>query len=144
MWKIAYNAALNLIFPFFLIFALTKRKIRKNLAERLFSSVKYAGIKDAVWVHAASVGEAAIAEALINYMKIHTGLDKFLATTNTYYTRDLLRRKFGGSINVFSLPFDLTYSIRHFMDASTFRALIIVETELWPNLIWEAKNAEYR
>jgi 3-deoxy-D-manno-octulosonic-acid transferase len=140
MWKIAYNIALNIILPFFIIFALTKKKIRKNLAERLFGSTKDADIKDAVWVHAASVGEAAIAEALINYMKIHTDFSNFLVTTNTYYTRDLLIKRFGDSIKVFSLPFDLTYSIRRFINGSTFRALIIVETELWPNLIWEVKK----
>jgi 3-deoxy-D-manno-octulosonic-acid transferase len=140
MWKIAYNIALNLILPFFTIFALTRKKMRKNLAERLIPKPGQARAKHAVWVHAASVGEAAIAEALINFMKAKTGVDDFLVTTNTYYTRDLLRKRLDSKIGVFSLPFDLTYSIRRFMRGSTFRALIIVETELWPNLIWEAKK----
>lgn len=140
MWKIAYNIALYIALPFFIVFSLTKRKIRKNLAERLFSSTKYADIKGAVWVHAASIGEAAIAETLVSYMKLHGNFNNFLLTTNTYYTRDLLKNKFGNSIKVFSLPFDLKYSVRRFIDGSAFKALIIVETELWPNLIWEVKK----
>jgi 3-deoxy-D-manno-octulosonic-acid transferase len=140
MWKITYNIVINIVLPFFILFSLMKVKIRKNLAERLFFSTKHAAIKNAVWIHAASIGEAAIAETLINYMKSHSNFNQFIITTNTYYTRDLLRKKFGNNINIFSLPFDLTYSIRHFINGSTFKALIIVETELWPNLIWEVKK----
>ncbi len=139
MWKIAYNVALSLILPFFAVFALTNRKIRKNFGERFFPETGGSRAKEnAIWVHAASVGEAAIAEALINFMKTNTGIDSFIVTTHTYYTRDLLTKKFNDM--VFSLPFDTKYSVQRFMRGSTFRALIIVETELWPNLIWEAKR----
>jgi 3-deoxy-D-manno-octulosonic-acid transferase len=140
MWKLAYNLALAIVLPFFMVFALFKRKIRKNLAERLFSSPGRARPKDVIWVHAASIGEAAIAEALINFMKTKTGLKDYVVTTNTYYTRDLLRKRLDNSIAVFSLPFDLTFSLRRFMSGFAFSALLIIETELWPNLIWEAKK----
>ncbi len=140
MWKITYNIVINIILPFFILFSFMKAKIRKNLSERLFFSTKHNNIKDAIWIHAASIGEAAIAETLVNYMISHDDLKHFIITTNTYYTRDLLRKKFNNSINVFSLPFDLTYSIKHFINGSTFKALIIVETEIWPNLIWEVKK----
>ena len=141
MWKLAYNVVLSLILPFFAAFALTKRKIRKNFAERLFPCTgEVRTSKDAVWVHAASVGEAAIAEALINFMKTETQIGSFLVTTNTYYTRDLLRKRLDAKVSVSSLPFDLIYSVRRFVRGFGSRALIIVETELWPNLIWEAKK----
>ena len=140
MWKVTYNIVINIVLPFFIIFALMKVKIRKNLAERLFFSTKQSDIKDAIWIHAASIGEAVIAETLVNYMRSHLNFNHFIITTNTYYTRDLLRKKFNNNIDVFSLPLDLTYSIRHFINGSTFKALIIVETELWPNLIWEVKK----
>ena len=140
MWKVTYNIIINIILPFFILFSLTKTKIRKNLAERLFNSTKHAAIKNAIWIHAASIGEAVIAETLINYMKYHNYFDNFIVTTNTFYTRDLLRKKLDSSIKVFSLPFDLAYSIKHFINGSTFKTLIIVETELWPNLIWEVKK----
>jgi 3-deoxy-D-manno-octulosonic-acid transferase len=140
MWKIAYNIVINLILPFFILFSFTKVKIRKNLSERLFFSTKHADIKDAIWIHAASIGEAAIAETLVNYIRSHFDFRQFLITTNTYYTRDLLRKKLDDNVDVFSLPFDLTYSIKHFINGSSFKALIVVETEIWPNLIWEVKK----
>lgn len=138
MWKIAYNILANLALPVFVLYSLTQQKIRKNLIERLTATTEKADLKDAIWIHAASVGEAAIAENLIKYMRKLGSNDPFLVTTNTYYTKDLLRAKFAGDAAVFALPFDLTYSIRRFMARSTFRGLLIVETEIWPNLIWEA------
>ena len=140
MWKVAYNIAVTTILPFFLVFAMTKRKIRKNLIERLFPKVERTRMGKTIWVHAASVGEAAIAEALINFMKTMAGFKDFVVTTNTYYTRDLLKKRLDSDVGVFSLPFDLRHSLRRFMSRSAFSALIIIETELWPNLIWEAKK----
>ncbi len=140
MWKITYNVLINLLLPFFLIFSLTNRKIRGNLTERLWSSTKNADIKNAIWIHAASIGEAVIAEAVVNYIRHSSGFDSFLITTNTYYARDMLRKKFGNRISVYSLPFDLVYSLNHFIDSSNFYALVIVETEIWPNLIWQASR----
>ncbi|MCX5816747.1 MAG: hypothetical protein NTX75_11000 [Proteobacteria bacterium] len=140
MWKIAYNILLHILLPFFLLFSLTKRKIRNNLSERLWSSTKNTDLKGAIWIHAASIGEAVIAEAIVNYMRNRSGFDNFLITTNTYYARDMLRKKFNNRISVYSLPFDLTYSLKHFISTSTFKSLLIVETEIWPNLVWQAKK----
>jgi 3-deoxy-D-manno-octulosonic-acid transferase len=140
MWKLIYNVLLNAALPVFIPIALAKQKIRKSLLERLWGTTRPADLTDAVWIHAASVGEAVIAQNMITYMDRRYGIKKFLVTTNTYYTRDFLRKKIGEKIAVFSLPFDLGYSLRHFMGQSVFRALIIVETELWPNLIWQAKR----
>lgn len=141
MWKIVYNVLANICLPFFIFFSLFKKKLRKNLYERLFNSTKSHPVKNAFWIHAASIGEAAIGEALIKYITEKKKLNfEFVITTNTYYTRDLLLKRLAGNINIYSLPVDITYIIKHFIDGSNFRALIIVETEIWPNLIWTAKR----
>jgi len=140
MWKIGYNILVNLVLPVFILYSLTQKKIRKNLLERFFVTTRGTNTRDTVWIHAASVGEAVIAENLISYMRQHTDLRRFLVTTNTYYAKDLLRTRLGKDVQVFSLPFDLTYTVNRFMADSTFKALIIVETEIWPNLIWKARK----
>jgi 3-deoxy-D-manno-octulosonic-acid transferase len=134
MWRLIYNICIHALLPFFVCFALFKRKIRKNLLERLFPVSESETSTDAVWIHAASLGEAVIAENLIGYLRNRIS-NPFLVTTNTYYTRDLLRKRLGDRVTVRSLPFDLPFSIRRFMGTSTFAALILVETEIWPNLI---------
>ncbi|OPY73375.1 MAG: 3-deoxy-D-manno-octulosonic acid transferase [Syntrophorhabdus sp. PtaU1.Bin002] len=140
MWKIGYNILVNLVLPVFILYSLTQKKIRKNLLERFFVTTRDTNTRDTVWIHAASVGEAVIAENLISYMRQHTDLRRFLVTTNTYYAKDLLRTRLGKDVQVFSLPFDLAYTVNRFMADSTFKALIIVETEIWPNLIWKARK----
>ncbi len=140
MWNVAYNVLIILLLPFFLLFALTRRKIRKSLVERLLPQPLGHDQKDLIWIHAASVGEAVIAENIVNSMSNRVRPEQFLVTTNTYYTRDLLRRKWGSKIAVFSLPFDLPFSLNRFMDGAGIRVLLIVETEIWPNLIWLARE----
>jgi 3-deoxy-D-manno-octulosonic-acid transferase len=137
MWRLIYNLLIHAALPFFFLFSLTQKKIRKTFRERLLPAPARSGLKDAVWIHAASVGEAIIAETFINYARPRVK-NAFIVTTNTYYTRDLLRKKFAGSLDVFSLPFDLPYSLERFIGTSTFAALLLVETEIWPNLIWTA------
>jgi 3-deoxy-D-manno-octulosonic-acid transferase len=141
MWKVAYNVAANILFPFFFLYSLTQKKIRKNLFERSFTTTRGSPpLRDAVWIHAASIGEAVIAETLVNYMERTTNIPGFMVTTNTYYAKNLLLSRMHGKARIFSLPFDLTWVIRRFYADSLFKALIIVETEIWPNLIWEAQR----
>ncbi|HQP52142.1 MAG TPA: glycosyltransferase N-terminal domain-containing protein [Syntrophorhabdaceae bacterium] len=140
MWKIVYNVLLHILLPFFLVYSLTNRKIRQNLVERLYPNTNNFSNKGAIWIHAASVGEAVIAETVVNYIRKRFGFSNFVITTNTYYTRDMLRKKYNDTVSVHSLPFDLPFSLNQFIGKSTFKSLIIVETELWPNLIWMAKK----
>ncbi|MGD0229389.1 MAG: glycosyltransferase N-terminal domain-containing protein, partial [Syntrophorhabdales bacterium] len=121
MWRLIYNLLVHSALPFFVLFALTRKKIRRNFFERLFPVPVDDRLKDAIWIHAASVGEAVVAENFLSYARTMARND-FIITTNTYYTRDLLRKKFGGSIDVFSLPFDLPFSLTRFIGASTFSA----------------------
>jgi 3-deoxy-D-manno-octulosonic-acid transferase len=140
MWKIIYNILANLAAPPFVLYGLTKKKIRNNLFERFFVTTKEFPLKNTIWIHAASVGEAAIAENLMNAMKQRTDQYRFMITTNTYYTRDMLRTKLGTNVPVYSMPFDLSYCISRFIGTSQFKALVIIETEIWPNLIWQANK----
>lgn len=140
MWKIIYNLVIHILFPLFALLGLTKKKVRANFLDRLYIR-KGPAVDKAVWVHAASIGEAVIAENLVRYMRNKTGHDKeFLITTNTYYAADMLKKRLGKDIQVFPLPFDLPVSINRFMKEATFQALVLVETELWPNLLWAARK----
>jgi 3-deoxy-D-manno-octulosonic-acid transferase len=138
MWKFLYNIAVHSALPFFSLFGLFNSKVRKNLLERLFPKGLERTPQDLVWIHAASLGESAIAQNLVEQIGVQVPEARFLITTNTYYARDLLKRRVAQNVLVRSLPLDLPFSINRFMGSSVFRGLILVETELWPNLIWKA------
>ncbi|OPY69230.1 MAG: 3-deoxy-D-manno-octulosonic acid transferase [Syntrophorhabdaceae bacterium PtaU1.Bin034] len=139
MWKLIYNLLIYSLFPFFAVFSLTNKKVRTNFRERMLPKPVGGNMQDPLWIHAASLGEAVIAENFITYVRPKIKND-IVVTTNTYYTRDLLRRKFGDSVKVFSLPFDFSFSIGRFTGNTRFAALLIIETEIWPNLIWKVKS----
>ncbi len=140
MWKIVYNILTILCFPFFLVIGLASQKIRKNFFERLFPYGSKDELDNTLWIHAASVGEAVIADNLVKFIDKHTKIDKFLITTNTYYTKDLLLKKVSRNVHVRALPFDLLFSVTRFFNQGQPKGLFIVETEIWPNLIWQAKK----
>ena len=140
MWKITYNLILILVLPLFLIYAGSKKKIRRNLRERLLPSGPGPDAKGSILVHGASVGEAIIAENLIKFMSKTGPAKKWTITTNTYYTKDLLAKRAASNVHVEALPFDLLFSVKMFLRKHKPSALIIVETEIWPNLIWQAKK----
>jgi 3-deoxy-D-manno-octulosonic-acid transferase len=139
MWRIVYNVLLFALLPFFLIFGVVKRKVRINLVERLLGTFRSTESARYFWIHAASIGEAVIAENLINYLKIQGESPAFLVTVNTYYTKELLQQRLSGVI-LHALPFDFLFSVRRFLAGHNFSVLVIVETEIWPNLIWEARK----
>lgn len=136
MWKIIYNVLITPCFPFFLLYGLIKNKIRKNLLERLLPSTQKSDIDNSLWIHAASIGEAIIADNLIQYIAKQQPYT-FLITTNTHYAMELLQKK---SMQTYALPFDLIFSIKRFFSQGKPKGLLIVETEIWPNLIWQTKK----
>jgi len=139
MRKVVYNAGILVALPFFAVLSLFKKKLRANFLERLRPAPADQKAAGGIWVHAASIGEAVIAENLISYFRQTETKTFFVITTNTHYTRDLLRKKLRDSVDVFSAPLDLPFSIRRFLGKRRFDALLVIETELWPNTIWMAK-----
>jgi 3-deoxy-D-manno-octulosonic-acid transferase len=140
MWQIIYNILITLCFPFFVLYGLTRQKIRKNLLERLWPSTNKSDIDNALWVHAVSIGEAVIADNLIKFMANKGQTQRFLITTNTYYTRELLLKKTQAPIQTYALPFDFLFCVKRFLNQGTPKGLLIIETEIWPNLIWQVKK----
>lgn len=87
-----------------------------------------------LWLHAASVGETRAIEGLIRRIKIdYPGL-RLLLTNTSQTGHDLAKRLDLGHIYTF-LPFDLPGLPGRLVDRCRPLALVIIETEFWPNLL---------
>ena len=104
-----------------------------HLGERLgFGPSSGAG---GVLVHAVSVGEVQAALPLLDVM-LEQGREPVLLTTTTPSGRRRGASLFAGRVAQRYLPWDLPGAIRRFLARTAPRAVIVLETELWPNLIY--------
>ena len=89
-----------------------------------------------VWVHAVSLGEVIAATPLIDAM-----LDKqwsILITTMTPTGSDRVVARFGDTVFHQYVPYDLPGVLKRFFKQVQPRVGVILETELWPNLVNQA------
>ncbi|MCX7857444.1 MAG: hypothetical protein N2513_05620 [Deltaproteobacteria bacterium] len=139
MWKIVYRFFSYLFLIPGILFLHRNEKTKGTIRERLIPPQKSQTENQTVWIHAASIGEAIIAIAIKEFLTSKKKLS-FVVTTNTIYAKDLLKRELGEEVQICYAPLDVKFSVRSFMRGHNFRALLLIETELWPNMIWEAKR----
>lgn len=140
-----YNTALHLLKPFY-HWRIKKRAESQELyhqecLERFgpFESPK--NVK-AIWFHAVSVGETNAAQPLIeHYLK----LGQPVLVTNTTKTGQarakslFLKAPYLDLFQAVYLPVDQKHLLKQFFELYQPKLLALVETELWPNLIDQAK-----
>ncbi|MEM8627306.1 MAG: glycosyltransferase N-terminal domain-containing protein [Pseudomonadota bacterium] len=90
-----------------------------------------------IWVHAASVGETNAALSLIAALRVQDTKRRFLLTTGTVTSAAEARKGLGeGDVHQF-LPLDAPSYVQRFLDHWRPDTAVLVESEIWPNLILE-------
>ena len=93
--------------------------------------------REALWIHAVSVGETRAAAPLITALRArHPGLP-LLLTCMTVTGRATAQQLYGEFAQVRYLPYDYAWMMRRFLARWQPRVGVLMETELWPNLIRE-------
>jgi len=100
---------------------------------------KFSG-KKVVWVHAVSVGEVMAVEKFIHEWLASAPEYELLLTTVTPTGQKIAKRFASERVHVCYFPFDLTPVVKRFLDLFKPVCLLLVETEIWPNLLTEAKR----
>lgn len=123
--------------PWFLYQAVRYRKYVGSISERMGRlpvSFNLDG-DESIWIHAVSVGETLAARTLIEGLRErYPGLRLFLSTT-TITGRHLARSRIQGVDAIFFFPFDIPLFVNRTLKLVRPRLFIMVETELWPNLL---------
>lgn len=94
--------------------------------------------KKIIWVHAASVGEVMGISRMIMQLKADLPEYSILISTITTTGADIARKL--SVMGVIYLPLDLSMVVKKVLRIVNPRILVITETELWPNLILQAKK----
>jgi len=96
----------------------------------------------AIWFHAVSVGEVLSAVELIRRLRRERPHAPMYVSTATLAGRDLAEQRLAGQVQgVFFAPLDYRSVVRRVLRTLRPSAVVIVETEIWPNLYQEAKRA---
>ncbi len=138
-----YSFLMYLLTPYLLLRLWWKGKslpaYRNRIAER-FSLDKRPTEKVDIWVHAVSLGEVIAVTPLID--ELINKQWKILITTMTPTGAERVKIRFGTKVSHRYVPYDLPWVLRRFFKDVQPRLGLIVETELWPNLIHFARKAE--
>ena len=108
---------------------------RERWAERAGRASVPPAARDGLLVHAASMGEVAAAAPLVEALLAARPDLPLLFSCTTPTASALIRQRFGTRVHHLYLPFDTPGAVRRFLAALAPRMLVLLETELWPNLL---------
>jgi 3-deoxy-D-manno-octulosonic-acid transferase len=103
---------------------------------------RYAAPKPArplIWIHAVSVGETRAAEPLVRALRARYPDHAILMTHMTPTGRHTGEELFGDTVLRAYLPYDFPRGLARFLDHFAPRVGVIMETEIWPNLVASCK-----
>jgi len=122
------------------------RKSFGNIGERLGSlpTISRDGSGRSIWIHAVSVGEAMSVRPLIRVLRA-TYPDYRLVLSTTTVTGQKIAQSFSDEVDaVFYAPFDFDPFVRRTLDTVVPELLILVDTEIWPNLLRACRDRGVR
>ncbi|TAJ19838.1 MAG: 3-deoxy-D-manno-octulosonic acid transferase [Rugosibacter sp.] len=94
-----------------------------------------------IWLHAVSVGETRAAQPLVAALCARYPDHRVLFTHMTPTGRAASVALFGDTVERLYLPYDTPWAMRRFLCHYQPRIGLIMETELWPNLLTECRAA---
>jgi 3-deoxy-D-manno-octulosonic-acid transferase len=134
-------------FPFLILYNLSQGKYSNRLVERLGWYPQYLRPKDntpkskPIWVHAVSLGEIKVAITLIRRIKEQLPEVPILVSTTTPAGRETAERLLGKEIPVIYFPLDFYPCVKRAVNFIRPRVFIALETELWPNFLFQAHKS---
>ena len=149
LYSLLTAAGMLLLSPYFLIRGLIRGKYLDNIPERFgwrFPAELGGGDSGApqgksIWIHAVSVGEVLAALPLAQRLKQLYPQQRLVISTTTATGQKLARERMPFADAIFYFPLDWRGPVRCALRATQAAAVIIVETEIWPNFLHESRRA---
>lgn len=143
LYSILLAAAFAIMSPLFL---LRRQKYAAGFSQRLgrYPEFKNDG-RRVIWLHCVSVGEANAARPLVDELIKNFSGYRLVISTTTRTGQELAQRIFKEKADaVVYFPFDFKFSVRRALDHFRPSVILLMETEIWPRFICEAKSSGAR
>jgi len=138
IWRAGYALALYAALPLILLKLWWRGRrepgYRRHVGER-FGEYKSGPERPVIWLHAVSVGEARAAAPLVRALQAEFEQHQLLITCMTAAGRDTVKQLYGESALRAWLPYDYPGAVRRFLEHFRPRLALLMETEIWPNLL---------
>lgn len=144
--RLIYSALFYCLIPIIMLRMLLRSRVapayRRRMAERLgfFKVDPGSDSRPAIWVHAVSVGETLAAAPLIeDLLRRYPGY-RLVVTTTTPTGSERVTALFGERVFHVYSPWDTPGAVKRFLRKMRPRLLLIMETELWPNMLHHSRK----
>jgi len=140
--RLLYSALLYFLSPFMLLRLLMRGRKAPAYLNRWAERFGFYGKPEAdgvIWFHTVSVGEAEAAFPLIKRVAEQHPNTGILVTTTTPTGSARVKAFLGHSVQHVYLPYDTPGAMRRFYRCFKPKIGIILETEIWPNMLHQAK-----
>lgn len=141
LYELLHGAALVLAAPYLFYRSATEPGYWTSLRARFGSEAPPADARPSIWIHAVSVGEVIAASVLVPALRAAFPEHRLVVSVTTVTGRRVADDKLAEADAIFFCPIDLRLVVRRFVRRLAPEALLVVETELWPNLFREARRA---
>ncbi|MDC3067181.1 3-deoxy-D-manno-octulosonic acid transferase [Pseudomonadota bacterium] len=128
-----YSLVYFLLTPFVLIKGLLRNEGTKVFERFGFYRKEVDKDSSCIWLHAVSVGEINAIVPLVNQLRSRG--ENIVITTGTISGFETCKRTFNNLVTHVFFPVDLHFVIKKFFNHFKPKAVLIAETELWPNLM---------
>lgn len=146
LYRIVTAAGMFLLAPYYALRGWRRGEPFQTLRERfgIFQAELAARAASAqgkaIWVHAVSVGEVLAAKPLIEALKNEFPCHLVFVSTTTETGQRLARERLRGADGIFYFPLDWMVAVRRAFRTIRPSLVIVMETEIWPNFLREAKR----
>lgn len=142
LYTLLLTVGFVLAMPWFLWKGRGSGKYLRTFRERMGRLPVYLNVDGdrSIWIHAVSVGEVLAARPLVPALRDRFPGHRIFVSTTTMTGNAVARKSLRGVDGLLYAPFDFPHPVRRALDVLNPSLLVLVETELWPNLIHEARR----
>ena len=143
MLRVIYTVGFTLLTPF-LILRLWYKSLRaplyrQRVTER-FGLFRAPPKKGGIWIHAVSVGEVVAAIPIVQRFQKAFPDQPITFTTMTPTGSKRVIQAFGTQVFHLYIPYDFPLALNRFFEKISPRVCVLLETELWPNVLWGCQS----
>lgn len=134
----------GLVLPVLLAQALTLKKRRATVLKRLGAGFHAPRFNTpAIWIHALSVGEVFASVPLVQRIRRTYSDRPVVFSVSTMTGNEIARKLLSSDVDhIFYFPYDFIWSVRRVVDGIDPAIFVLVESDIWPNFLFELRKRE--